>query len=340
MKIGEFDLEKSVLIVAEIGVNHNGDLGLASKMVKEAKASGVDAVKFQIYHTESLTTDPKEAEILKKYELQDESFFELSRIAEENGLIFLATPFDKEAVEIAATLSPALKIASGDITNIPLIEYIAKKDKPIILSTGGSTMEEIIAALKTIEKRNRRLIRESQILLLHSTLSYPTPPSETNLLSILFLHQKFNFAVGYSDHTEGLSACLYSVSVGARVVEKHFKLDSNCPDSRISLNPEEMKTLVREIRAAEKMLGVFKKEPGGCELSNIERARRSLVAFRDIKKDEVIVEEMLISLRPAGGLSPAEIHKIVGKRAVSEIKKGTLLKEGMWIDQSIPKEVR
>ncbi|MBU1262775.1 N-acetylneuraminate synthase family protein [bacterium] len=325
MKINGFDLEKKVLIVAEIGVNHNGDLSLAKGMIKEAKASGVDAVKFQIYHTKSLTQDPREAEILKKYELKYESFFELSELAKENGLIFLATPFDKEAVDLVANLSPAIKIASGDTTNIPLIEYIAKKDKPIILSTGGSTMEEVINTLSVIEKINRRLIRESQIILLHSILSYPAPISEVNLLSIPFLHQNLNFTVGYSDHTEGISACLYSVSLGARLVEKHFKLNSACPDSQVSADPEEMKTLVRETRLIESMLGSSKKESFECELAHIEKARRSLVASCDIKKDEIITEDMLISLRPAGGISPADIHKVIGKKATSNIKKGSIL---------------
>jgi len=326
MKIEGFDIEKRVLIVAEIGVNHNGDLSLAKEMIKEAKSAGVDAVKFQIYHTENLTADKKEAEILKKYELPSESFFELFELAKKNGLIFIGTPFDKEAVDLVAKLSPAIKIASGDITNIPLIEYAAKKDKPIILSTGGSTMEEIIIVLEKIEKINRRLIRESQIILLHSVLSYPAPLGEVNLLSIPFLHSRLNFTVGYSDHTEGISASLYSVSLGARLVEKHFKLNPACPDSQISADPEEMKVLVREIRLIEEMLGEQKKEPGECELANIEKARRSLVASCDIKKGEVITEEMLISLRPAGGISPSDIHKVVGKKAISNIKKGTILK--------------
>ncbi|MEK9150152.1 MAG: N-acetylneuraminate synthase family protein [Candidatus Desantisbacteria bacterium] len=327
MKIEGFDVEKRVLVVAEIGVNHNGNLGLAKEMIKEAKASDVDAVKFQIYHTENLTNDPKEAEILKRYELPSASFFELSKLAKENGLIFLATPFDKEAVDLVARLSPAIKIASGDITNIPLIEYVAKKDKPIILSTGGSTMEEITDALEGIEKINRRLIRESQIILLHSILSYPAPLVSANLLSIPFLHQSLNFTVGYSDHTEGTSACLYSVSLGARVVEKHFKLNENCPDSQVSSDLEEMKTLVREIRLIEGMLGERKKEPGECELANIKKARRSLVASCDIKKGEIITEDMLCSLRPAEGISPCCIHKVIGKKAISNIKKGSLMRE-------------
>ncbi|MDI6751704.1 MAG: N-acetylneuraminate synthase family protein [bacterium] len=333
MKIEGFDVEKKVLIVAEIGVNHNGDLGLAKEMIKEAKASGVDAVKFQIYTAENLTLNKKESEILAQYELPSASFFELSKLAKENGLIFLATPFDKEAVDLVANLSPAIKIASGDITNIPLIKYVAKKDKPIILSTGGSTMKEITDALEGIEKTNRRLIRESQLILLHSILSYPAPLVSVNLLSIPYLHQSLNFIVGYSDHTESTSssACLYSVCLGARVVEKHFKLQENCPDSQVSASPDEMKALVREIRLIEAMLGEQKKEPCECEIANIKKARKSLVALKDIKKGEIITEEMLCSLRPAEGISPCDIHKVIGKKAISNIKKGSLMKEQVCV---------
>jgi sialic acid synthase SpsE len=322
MKIDVFDVEKKVLIVAEIGVNHNGDLGLAKEMIKETKSAGVDAVKFQIYRTETLTCDLKEVKILKQYELSYESFFELSELTKDSGLIFLATPFDREAVDVVARISPAIKIASGDITNIPLIEYAAKKDKPIILSTGGSTMEEITCALEGIEKINRRLIRESQIILLHSILSYPAPPSFANLLSIPFLHSRLNFTVGYSDHTDDISACLYAVSLGARVIEKHFKIVPNCPDSQVSADYEEMKTIVQKTRLIEEMLGKYDKRPEACELDNIKKARRSLVASCPIKKGEVITEDMLISLRGAEGISAADIHKVVGRKAICHIKKG------------------
>jgi sialic acid synthase SpsE len=325
LTINGFDVEKKVLIIAEIGVNHNGDLGLAKEMIKEAKSAGVDAVKFQIYRTETLTCDPKEVKILKQYELKYESFFELSELTKDNGLIFLATPFDKEAVDVVAKISPAIKIASGDITNIPLIEYAAKKDKPIILSTGGSTMEEITCALEWIEKINRRLIRESQIILLHSILSYPAPQFFVNLLSIPFLHSRLNFTVGYSDHTEGISACLYAVSLGARVIEKHFKLEPTCPDSLVSADYEEMKILVKETRLIEEMLGEYNKKPEVCELANIKKARRSLVASCPIKKGEVITEDMLCSLRGAEGISAADIHKIIGKKAICHIKKGVIV---------------
>ena len=333
MKIGSCDLTKSVFITAEIGANHEGDFEEAKKLIKVAANTGVDAVKFQTYTTEKLvSTYAKELsnwmQKRKKFELTREEFIKLAKVAREEDLIFLSTPYDTEAVDFLDGLVPAFKVSSGDITYSQLIEHVAKKNKPILLSTGMATVDEIWNAIETIKRVNVGLIKRKEVILLHCISSYPTSTEDVNLRSIPFIEQTFDLPVGFSDHLPGIVASQIAVALGARVIEKHFTLNKNKSefrDHKLSADVGEMKALVNSIRVIEKMLGEYKKEPANKELKNIKLMRRSLAAKKFIPKGTVITKTMLTALRPATGFSPILIDKIVGKKALQDIKKGELL---------------
>lgn len=330
--IVDFEISQRILVIAEIGINHEGDFETAKEMVEAAAGAGVDAVKFQTFRAEKFIakTEKQSVAFFKKMELTDEEFIKLAKLSKERGLIFLSTPFDPESADLIDSLSPAFKIASGDLTCLPLIEYIAAKDKPILLSTGGGTVEEIEGALKAIKAVNRRLIEEKQVVLLHCVSSYPTPIEETNLKSIPFLKERFGLPAGFSDHTLGITACLAAAALGARVIEKHFTLNKynrEFRDHQLSADAEDMISIVKEVRMIEQAMGEYKKEPQKCELNNIIPSRRSLAARIDICQGEVLTNESLTFLRPGSGISPAKIDKVVGRRAVRGIEEGTILSE-------------
>lgn len=322
-------------IIAEAGVNHNGDINLAKKLIDVAQEAGADAVKFQTFRAEELvtetaekaeyqkeTTSPAESQfaMIKKLELTGRDFEELGAYAQRKGIIFLSSPFDNGSVDLVEKLGvPAFKVGSGEITNFPLLKHIARKKKPIILSTGMSTLSEVAEALEII--RNEGV---AEIILLHCVSSYPTKMEDMNLKAMATLKQAFGLPVGLSDHTLGITIPIAAVALGACVIEKHFTLDKNLsgPDHKASLEPGELKEMVAAIRDVEKALGNGVKRPTMEEAENKKVVRRSITAKVDIAKGTVITEEMLAIKRPGTGLEAKSMNLIIGGRAKENIKSG------------------
>lgn len=320
-------------IIAEAGVNHNGDINLAKKLIENAKDARADAVKFQTFKAENVvikkaekadyqktTKEESQYEILKKLEFTEEDFRELSYYAKEKDILFLSSPFDKESVDLLYELDvPAFKVGSGEITNFPLLRYIARKEKPIILSTGMSTLGEVEEALNAI--RNEGV---DDIILLHCVSNYPTRIEDVNLSVMETLKQAFKLPVGFSDHTLGITATIAAVALGAAVIEKHFTLDRNLPgpDHKASLEPDELKEMVKAIRDVEKALGDGVKRPTRDEEEIKKVARRSIVAKIAIPKGTIITEDMLDVKRPGTGIEPKYMERVIGRMAKVSIRFG------------------
>ena len=331
---------EATFIIAEAGVNHNGDIELAKRLVDIASECGIDAIKFQTFKAENVVakntpkadyqikntgTNESQYEMIKKLELSEDEFIELYKYTKKKGLIFLSTPFDFESADFLDELVSAFKISSTDLTNLPFLEYIAEKGKPIILSTGMGTLGEIEEAVNTIREINDDLI------LLHCVTNYPASFESLNLRAIKTLKEAFKLPVGYSDHSLGIYAPIAAVALGAVVIEKHFTLDKNLPgpDHKASLNPEELKEMVNAIRLIEKALGDGIKRPTPEEEEIKKVARRSLVANVDIPKGTVIKKEMIAIKRPGTGIEPKYLNVVIGKRAKRDIKKDEVLKWNM-----------
>ncbi|MDR2646013.1 MAG: N-acetylneuraminate synthase [Holosporaceae bacterium] len=322
-------------IIAEAGVNHNGSIELAKKLVDKAIHAGCDAVKFQTFKAENVVskvaekaeyqkknTDSKESqlEMIKKLELSFDDFAELKRYCDNCGIIFLSSPFDIESVDFLANLGVKyFKIPSGEIVNLPLLRRINFCRKRVILSTGMATIEEIDAAMKALSS--------CEISLLHCTTEYPCPYDEVNLKAIQTLKNRFNLTVGYSDHTEGIEIPVAAVTMGATIVEKHFTLDKNMdgPDHKASLEPHELRQMVSAIRNVEKAMGNGEKIPSKSELKNISIVRKSIVAKRDIKKGEIFSEENLTTKRSGNGISPMQWDEIIGTFALKDYLEDELI---------------
>ena len=329
-------------IVAEAGVNHNGSLKQAKKMVDAAKYAGADAVKFQTfkvenviiknaekaaYQKEATSAEESQYDMIKMLELTEYNFRELADYAKKKGILFLSSPFDKESVNLLDKVNvPAFKIASGEITNFPLLKHIAKKKKPIILSTGMATLGEVEEALNVIRSEG-----VEDVILLHCVTSYPTKKDDVNLRVIETLKHTFKLPVGFSDHTLGITVPIAAVALGACMIEKHFTLDMNLPgpDHKASLEPDELKEMVQAIRGVEKSLGDGLKRPTKTEEEIKRIARRSVVAKVDILKGTAITEDMLDLKRPGTGIEPRYLEMIIGKRAKIDIKKDDLITWGM-----------
>jgi len=327
-----------VFIVAEAGVNHNGDVGLAKKLVDAAKDTGADAVKFQVFKAENVliknaekakyqkeTTGSEESqyEMIKKLELTGEEFKELADYASEKDIMFLASPFGKESVDLLDKIGvPAFKVASGEITNFPLLKYVARKGKPIILSTGMATLREIDEALRAIRDQGVH-----DVILLHCVTSYPAKVEDVNLRAMQTLKNVFKLPVGFSDHTLSIIIPVVVVALGAVVVEKHFTLDRNLPgpDHKASLEPPELKKMIEAIRNVEKALGDGIKRPSKEEERIKKVVRRSIVAKVGIPKGTIITEDMLDTKRPGTGINPKYIDLIVGRKARKNIGKNRLM---------------
>jgi len=325
-------------IIAEAGVNHNGDVNLAKKLIEVAKESGADAVKFQAFKAEELvikgaekaeyqkrTTGKEESqfEMIKRLELSEEVHFELKDYADSQGIVFLSTPYDEGSVDFLVKLGvSALKISSADITNHPLLSHIAAKNLPLILSTGMSSLGEVEEAVEVIVSGGNQ-----QIILLHCVSCYPAKIEDVNLRAIKTLRQTFRLPVGLSDHTLGITIPIAAVALGACVIEKHFTLDKNLPgpDHRASLEPEELKGMVKAIKDVEKALGNGIKRLTVAEEENKKAARRSLVTRVDIPAGAVITEEMLDIKRPGNGIEPKYINLIIGRRAKETIGSGEVI---------------
>ncbi len=325
-------------IIAEAGVNHDGDIEKAKKLIDIAKDAGADAVKFQTWITEEIVTKEvaqaeyqvkntgkKESqfEMLKRLELSFDQFRELKKYADNKKIIFLSTPDDEKSVEFLEELGvPAFKIGSGEITNILILKKIAEKNKPIILSTGMANLREIQDAIDVIYKTGNK-----KLILLHCTSQYPTEYKDVNIKAMKTLKNIFNTIVGYSDHTIGTLVPQIAVSLGANVIEKHFTYDKNAkgPDHRCSLDPIELKEMVKKIRSVELILGNNTKEPTKEELNIKKLVRKTVVAKIDIPKGTKISKNMLAVKRSNGILEPKEIKNIIGKISLIDLKKDQAL---------------
>jgi N-acetylneuraminate synthase/N,N'-diacetyllegionaminate synthase len=323
-------------VIAEAGVNHNGSLDLARQLIDAAVRAKADAVKFQTFITEeSISRAAPQAayqrentgksesmfDMVKRLELPLEAFAELSDYCKARDMIFLSSPFDVQSVDVLDRLNvPALKIASGEITNLPFLEYVATKRRPIILSTGMSNLAEVESALRVIEQAGN-----PPVILLHCVSNYPAAASDINLRAMATMAREFEVPVGYSDHTSGLEVALAAVALGACVIEKHFTLDQNMPgpDHKASLEPDELRKMVQGIRTVEAALGHGRKEPAASEMDTVRVARKSLVAARDIRQGEELTLEAIAIKRPGTGLPPAMRDEVIGRKARHEISEGT-----------------
>lgn len=327
-----------VFIIAEAGVNHNGNIDLAFKLIDIATEANVDAVKFQAFKTENLilqnvskapyqqkTTEAKESqfEMLKKLEITLEQNMKLMDYCKKNNIIFLTTPFDEASLDELDPLDlPAFKIASTDLTNLPFLKKVAKKGKPIFLSTGMSYLSEIELALAEIYPWNK------DIVLLQCTANYPIKDDEANLNVLNTFKSHFDLLLGYSDHTTGTGAAAYSIPMGARLVEKHFTTDKSQegPDHRASLSPEELKQFVIQVRTVESFMGSYIKEPSNDELQTRKSLQKCIVATCNISKGQIVTEEMIVAKRTGGvGVSPIHYQKILNSPADRDYIKDDII---------------
>jgi N-acetylneuraminate synthase/N,N'-diacetyllegionaminate synthase len=311
-------------IIAEAGVNHNGDVNLAKKLIDVAKAAGADAVKFQTFKAENVVTkNYPQYEMLKKLELSEDDFRELAEYSKEKNIIFLSSPFCIDSVDLLDKIGvPAFKIASGEITNLPLLKYVSSKGKPIILSTGMATLGEIEDALENIRSNGVK-----DVILLHCITSYPTKIEDINLKAIQTLKCAFKLPVGFSDHTREIIVPVAAAALGACVVEKHLTLDRKMPgpDHKASLEPHEFKEMVKAIRDIEKALGDGIKKPTEEEERIKKVVRRSIVAKVNISKGSTITKEMIALKRPGTGICPKYYNRIIGKKATRNIEADELI---------------
>jgi len=325
----------STIIIAEAGVNHNGSLDIAKEMINVASDAGADFVKFQSFNTESLVTKKAEqAKYQKKYQKKNQTQFEMLKKLEldlkaheklitycnSKNIKFLSTAFDFMSLNLLKDLKISLyKIPSGEITNLPYLRHVGHQNKPIVMSTGMSTLEEVKNALNILIDSGAK---KEEITILHCNTEYPTPIIDVNLNAMLTIKEKLNVNVGYSDHTLGIEISLAAVALGAKVIEKHFTLNRNMPgpDQAASLEPEELKTLVSSIRNIEKSFGNGIKKPSNSEKKNIIVIRKSIVAKDRILKGDVFSEFNLTVKRPAKGLSPMLWDDILGKIAKKNFK--------------------
>lgn len=331
----------NVFIIAEAGVNHNGSLKLAKKLIDAAVEAGADAVKFQTFKAERLvskqapkaeyqkqTTDVEESqfEMIKKLELDVGAHKELMGYCAQKGIQFLSTPFDLESIDLLDSLGlPLFKIPSGEITNLPYLRHTASKKKPIILSTGMADLGEIEDALVVLTKGG---IEVADITVLHCNTEYPTPMEDVNLRAMQTISYAFpGIKVGYSDHTLGIEVPIAAVAMGASVIEKHFTLDKNMegPDHKASLEPDELKAMVLAIRNIEKALGNGHKKRSPSETKNMSIARKSIVAARAIRKGELFTEENLTIKRPGNGISPMRWDEMIGQVAQQDYQEDELI---------------
>lgn len=325
-------------IIAEAGVNHNGSMERALEMVEAAAMAGVDAVKFQTFRAEEVATAqaPKAAyqkmtsnqaqsqlEMLQSLELKPEQHDPLARRCCEKGLLFLSTPFDKPSLDFLAGMRiSAIKVPSGEITNLPFLAQVGGKHLPVIMSTGMSTMDEVALAVDVLQKAGC-----PSLALLHCVSNYPADPADVNLKAMTSMAQRFDLPVGYSDHTMGCEVALAAVALGACIIEKHFTLDHSLPgpDHRASILPHELSDMVAGIRRVEAALGHGRKEPMPSETDTRAVVRRSLVAARDIAAGEVLTAEAVAIRRPGTGMTPQRLTEVLGRKTSRAIAAGTLL---------------
>lgn len=328
----------SVYIIAEAGVNHNGSVELAKKLIDAAVDAGVDCVKFQTFKAESMSSkkakqaeyqkknigkEESQLDMLKKLELSYDDFRGLQEYCSEKNIDFLSTPFENESIDFLDGLGMKFwKIPSGEVTNLPYLEKIARTGKPVVLSTGMCTIDEISECIDLLRKNGA-----GDLSVLHCTTQYPTPFEDVNLNVMKTLSERFKVPVGYSDHTKGIEVPVAAVAMGAKIIEKHFTLDRNMegPDHKASLEPDELKAMVSAIRNIEKALGSAEKKPAKSEIANIAVARKSIVAKKAIKKGEVFTQDNITAKRPGSGISPMKWYEVIGNRAVKDFEEDELI---------------
>jgi len=323
-----------VFIIAEAGVNHNGSLDLAYQLIDVAKDAGADAVKFQTFKAENVVSrlankaeyqkkttgsDKSQLEMIKKLGLSFDDFIKLKKYCGKKEIMFLSTPFDHQSIDFLYDLVDIYKIPSGEIINYSYLKHIAAKNKPIIMSTGMANLGEVEEAINTIRSVNPKV----KISLLHCTTNYPTPYEEVNLKAMQTLAAAFKLPVGYSDHTLGIEVPVAAVAMGAKIIEKHFTLDKKLPgpDHKTSLEPSELKEMVKAIRNIEIALGDGIKKPNKSEIEIMKVARRSLIATRDIRGGEIIKESDIAIKRPETGILPKFKEIVIGMRIINDIRQ-------------------
>lgn len=327
-----------VFIIAEAGVNHNGSIEIARKLVDEAALAGADAVKFQTFKAENLvcrnakkadyqmeTTDGNESQfdMLKKLELTPDMHRELIEYCSQKNIMFLSTPFDIDSLRYLLQCGiEIIKIPSGEITNYPYLREVGRTGRPVILSSGMSGLDEVKAAVNVLQEYGSR-----DITVLHCNTEYPTPYSDVNLKAMLTIKEELGVAVGYSDHTSGIGVPIAAAALGADVIEKHFTLDKNMdgPDHKASLEPHELREMIRQIRNIELALGDGLKVPSESEKKNIDIVRKSIVAKKVIKQGDIFTEENITTKRPGNGVSPMRWNEIIGQRAVRDFEVDELI---------------
>ena len=327
-----------ILIIAEIGVNHNGDIVLAKKMAEAAKDCGADIAKFQTYNVDAIASryaemaqyqkdnlgvEKSQKEMLRELALTYSEFEELAEHCKQIGIQFLSTPFDTESIRFLKGIQNIWKIPSGEITNYPYLVEIAKTKKRTILSTGMSTLEEVKDAVGVLNRFGTK-----DITLLHCTSEYPAPMDSVNLNAMLSLRDRFDCPVGYSDHTKGVEVSIAAAALGATVIEKHFTLDRTMPgpDHMASIEPEEFRGLVSAIRNIELAKGTGEKKPSEAEIGTRSVARKSIVAAKRIKKGEVFSEDNLTTKRPGTGISPMKWNEVIGTGSDRDYEEDELIR--------------
>jgi N,N'-diacetyllegionaminate synthase len=310
--------------IAEAGLNHNGDLNIAKKIIDAANDAGADAVKFQTFKTEKFVTKNNQYfDVFKNAELSYSDFDELNNYSKEKHVTFFSAPFDIESADYLNKINvPCFKIASSDLTNIPLIMHIAKMKKPMIISTGVSIMKEIEEAVNACYFQGN-----DQISLLHCIASYPTPYDEVNLTAINTMKKQFNHPVGYSDNGEPTLVDIAAVSMGANIIEKHFTLDKKMegPDHSFSIDPSGLTELISQIRMIDKMKGNGEKLPQPSELFGKDALRKSLTAKSDLKLGEILTPDKILIKRPVGGIEPKYLDHIIGRKINKDISEDSLI---------------
>jgi len=345
MKIGSNIIDDNTLpfLIAEIGVNHNGDVGIARKLIDVAKAAGANAVKFQTFEAESLVTssaplanyqkknDPDQLSqhaMLKSLELSRNEFIEIKSYCDEVGIYFISTPFDNKSADFLDEIGvAAIKISSADLTNHFLLEHVSKLNSPLIISTGMSSYSEVEDAISVVIKNKKK----SDLALLHCVSNYPADPYDANLLCLKTLSQGFNITVGWSDHTLDSMTAISAVTLGACIFEKHITLDKTMqgPDHKASIEPDDFKDYVETIQRVKKILGDGVKRIMPSEQNTANVARRSLAASCNIMKGEIITRNMITMLRPGTGMTISSLESVVGKKAGADISVNTLFEENM-----------
>jgi N,N'-diacetyllegionaminate synthase len=333
-------IKNDLFIIAEIGVNHNGSLGMATKLIDVAKKAGADAVKFQTFKAKMVVskmapkaeyqkndTDDTQLEMVEKYELSEHDYISIIKYCNEQNILFMSTPFDNESADLLDRFNvPLFKIGSGDLTNYHLLKYVASKKKPMIISTGMSNIDEVSQAVDVVSNNGC-----PAVYLLHCVSCYPTQCEDVNMKSITTMKEKFNIPVGFSDHTNGYHAAIVAVSLGGSILEKHFTLDKNLdgPDHKASASPDELTDYINIVRQTKIMLGNGIKKCVDKEIPIKYVVRRSICINKDMKCGDIITSDSIMMLRPECGIPGNKLFEIIGKTLTCDAKECTFLTKNM-----------